>query len=143
NVVWNKDRYVISWYDRTATPKAIYGAVVGEDGTFMVQPKPITFPGQFRSRYPYMRALGDRLLLVYSDDRDQNNGYELDSELISTTLGPPGPEQRLTNAARDSVYPIATFGPDGYLGVFFRDDRDAGEHHVWFTRLGCAVGGMP
>lgn len=141
NVVWNKDRYVISWYDKTASPKAIYAAVVGEDGTVMVPPKAITNPGSFRSRYPFLRALGDRLLVVYADDRDQNDGYELYSRMISNALEGIGPEQRLTNAKKDSVYPIAAFGPEGNVGILFRDDREGGDHHVWFTRLGCVAGG--
>jgi hypothetical protein len=140
NVVWNKDRYVISWYDTSAKPKAIYAAVVGEDGALMVKAQPITNPGTFRSRYPFMRALGDRLLVVYSDDRDQNDGYELYSRMVSSSLAPIGPEQRLTNAKKESIHPIAAFGPDGNVGILFRDDRD-GAQHVWFTRLGCVAGG--
>jgi Putative metal-binding motif len=139
-VIWNKDRYVVAWYDRTANPKAIYAAVVSEDGEFMVKPRPISSPGQFRSRYPFLRPLGDRLLAVYADDRDQNDGYELYSRMLSNTLDSIGSERRLTNAKRDSIQPVAAFGPDGNVGILFRDDRDAGEHHVWFTRLGCVAG---
>ncbi|MBW2528943.1 MAG: hypothetical protein JRI23_32505, partial [Deltaproteobacteria bacterium] len=47
----------------------------------------------------------------------------------------------LTNAAYDSTDPIAAFGPEGDLGILFRDDRDGGYHHVWFTRLSCIVPG--
>jgi hypothetical protein len=49
------------------------------------------------------------------------------------------PEQRITSEAFDSIYPVSTFGPDGDVGVLFRDDRLDGDHHVWFTRLGCLV----
>jgi hypothetical protein len=140
NVVWNNDRYVISWYDTSAKPKAIYAAVVGEDGALMVKAQPITNPGSAHSRYPFLRALGDRLLVVYSDDRDKNDGYELYSRMVSNSLAPLGPEQRLTNAKKGSIKPIAAFGPDGNVGILFRDDRD-GAQHVWFTRLGCVAGG--
>jgi len=138
-VVWNKDRYVIAWYDRTASPKAIYAAAVGEDGSILVPPKPITNPGVFRSRYPHLKPLGDRLLLVYADDRDQNDGYEIYARMITSELGGLGPEQRVTNAPRDSIYPVADCGPDGDVGILFRDDREGGKHHVWFTRLGCVA----
>jgi hypothetical protein len=147
-VVWNKPHgaepgsYVVAWFDRTANPKAIYGAVVNEAGEVLVAPKPLTDPGAFRSRYPFLRPLGDRLLLVYSDDRDQNDGYELYARMIDDHLGPLGPEQRLTNAPRDSINPIAAFGPDGDVGVLFRDDRINGEHHMFFTRLGCVTGAL-
>ncbi|MRG98360.1 putative metal-binding motif-containing protein [Polyangium spumosum] len=137
-VVWNQDRYVIAWYDKTKNPKAIYGAVVDEDGNVLVQPKALTNPGSFRSRYPTLKALGDRVLLVYADDRDQNDGYELYALMLNQDLSPSGSEQRVTFAKRDSIYPIATFGPDGNVGILFRDDRE-GQQHVFFTRLGCIV----
>jgi hypothetical protein len=53
-------------------------------------------------------------------------------------LDPLSQERRITFAKRDSIYPMAEFGPDGNVGILFRDDRD-GEQHVWFTRLGCIV----
>ncbi|MDI3289084.1 putative metal-binding motif-containing protein [Polyangium sp. 15x6] len=137
-VVWNQDRYVVAWFDKTANPKAIYGAVVDEDGNILVEPKALTNPGSFRSRYPSLKALGDRVLLVYADDRDQNDGYELYALMLDQSLNPSGPEQRVTFAKRDSIYPIATFGPDGNVGILFRDDRE-GDQHVFFTRLGCIV----
>ncbi|APR75743.1 RTX toxin [Minicystis rosea] len=140
SVVWNKDRYVIVWYDKTANPKAIYAAAVAEDGTILTPATPVTSPGAFRSRYPNLRPLGDRLLLVYSDDRDQNQGYELYSRMISPTLAPLTPELRITHAARDSIYPVAAFGPEGNVGILFRDDREDGNQNVYFTRLGCVAG---
>ena len=138
-VVWNEDRYVIAWYDKSADPKAIYAAAVTEDGALLIPATPITDPGSFRSRYPFLRPLGDRLLLVYSDDRDQNDGYELYSRMISSDLTPVTPESRLTFDTMDSVNPIATFGPEGDVGILFRDDRDGGEHHIFFMNLGCVA----
>jgi hypothetical protein len=140
NVVWNKDRYVVAWYDKSATPKAIYAAVIGEDGTLLQPAKNVTNPGPFRSRYPFLRPLGDRLLLVYSDDRDQNQGYEIYSRMLSPTLDPLTPELRVTNAPRDSVFPIAAFGPQGNVGILFRDDRESGQQNIYFSRLGCVAG---
>ncbi|MFO0755367.1 MAG: MopE-related protein [Byssovorax sp.] len=141
-VVWNKDRYVISWFDITAPSKAIYATAVDESGVIVVPTKAISNPGPFRSRYPYLRPLGDRLLAVYSDDRDQNDGYELYSRMISADLEPLSPEQRLTNAKKDSIYPIPAFGPEGNVGILFRDDR-LQEQDVWFTRLGCVTSPNP
>ncbi len=141
-VVWNQDRYVISWFDIDAASKAIYATAVDENGVIIVPTKAISNPGPFRSRYPYLRPLGDRLLAVYSDDRDQNDGYELYSRMISSGLEPIGPEQRLTNAPKDSIYPIPAFGPEGNVGILFRDDRQL-EQDVWFTRLGCVTSPNP
>jgi hypothetical protein len=138
-VVWNEDRYVIAWYDKSASPKAIYAAVVSEDGEVLVPPTAVSQPGPFRSRYPFLRPLGDRVLFVYSDDRDQNDGYELYARMIANDLSALGPEQRLTNAPKDSIGPVAAFGPDGNVGILFRDDREAGAHHVYFTGLACVA----
>lgn len=142
-VVWNRDRYVIAWFDKSASPKAIYAAAVAEDGTLLVPPTPVSSPGPFRSRYPFLRPLGDRLLLVYSDDRDQNDGYELYSRMIGADLTGLGNEKRLTQDKMDSIYPVATFGPDGDVGILFRDDREGGEHHVYFMNLGCQTSPVP
>lgn len=142
-VVWNEDRYVIAWFDKSANPKSIYAAAVAEDGTVLVPATPVTSPGTFRSRYPYLRPLGDRLLLVYSDDRDQNDGYELYSRMIGADLAPLTDEKRLTVDTMDSIYPIAAFGPEGDVGILFRDDRDNGEHHVFFMKLGCVATSSP
>jgi len=137
-ITWNQDRYIVVWFDKTANPKAIYGAVVDETGQVLVPPKALTQPGQFRSRYPTIKALGDRALIVYADDRDQNDGYELYTLMLDQKLNPISQERRITFAKRDSIYPIAEFGPDGNVGILFRDDRD-GAQHAWFTRLGCIV----
>ncbi len=140
-VVWNEDSYVIAWYDKSASPKAIYAAVVAPDGTVLVSPRAVTSPGGANSRYVTLKPLGDRVLLVYADDRDQNLGYEIYARMLTEDLEPaPGAEQelRVTSAIGDSVYPRAAFGPDGDVGILFRDDRES-EQRVWFTRLGCST----
>ena len=58
--------------------------------------------------------------------------------MLFDDLSPLTPEMRLTNAPDDSINPIAAFGPDGNVGVLFRDDRE-GEQAVFFTRLGCVA----
>lgn len=138
-VIWNQDRYIVTWYVRGGGAKAIYGTSLAEDGTVLTPPTRLSEPGQNRSRFPELLPLGDRSLLIYADDRDANQGYELYTRMLAADLSPLGPEQRLTNAPFDSIYPTATFGPNGDVGVLFRDDRDGGNHHVWFTRLGCVA----
>jgi hypothetical protein len=142
-VEWNRDHYIVAWFDRSGPVKAIFGTTISADGTIIVPPTALTSPGAFNSRYPHIKALGDRALLLYADDRDQNDGYELYARMFAPDLSPMGTEQRLTTAAYNSISPIAAFGPDGDLGVLFRDDRLGGEHHVYFTRLGCVSAPTP
>jgi hypothetical protein len=139
-VVYNEDHYLVSWYVRSGANKAIFAASISEDGDILTPATAISAPGSFRSRHPTILPLGDRALFLYADDRDQNQGYELYSRMVDSSLSALTDERRLTTAAFDSIYPRASFGPDGDVGVLFRDDREAGAHHVWFTRLGCVAG---
>ena len=136
-VVWNMDRYIVAWYDNTADPKAIYAASYSATGELITPVTAITSPGAFQSRYPFLRALGDRILVVYADDRDQNDGYEIYTRMIYPNLTPLLGELRVTDAPGDSVHPYAAFGPDGNFGILFRDDREAGQQNVFFTSLTC------
>lgn len=139
----NLDEYVVVWVDETTLVEStLWGAVIDQAGGVVVPPRPIVEPGagQF-ARYPTVRALGDRILVVYSDTRDADD-YELWAKLLDARLEPLEPERRITFASGMTVYPRAAFGPDGNLGVLFRDDR-LGEQHAWFTRLGCAVATIP
>jgi hypothetical protein len=137
-IVWNKQSYVVAWFDIDHSPQAVYGAVVNEDGTVVV-PATVLTNSPRHSRYPSLLPLGDRMLLVYSDDRDQNLGYELYSRMLTSKLAPWMPEARLTFAQGESVYPTPAFGPSGDIGVLFRDDRLSAPH-VYFTRLRCQAG---
>ncbi len=136
-VVWNDDRYVIAFYDPsvTATKKAIYGTAIDESGRTIVPLKQLTDSTRF-SRYPSLLPLGDRNLLVFADTKDSNGGYELYSKMLAKDLSTLGTERRITTATGDSIFPVASFGPQGNVGVLFRDDR-LGALHVFFTNLVC------
>jgi hypothetical protein len=136
NVLWNEDRYVVTWFVRSGSNKAIFAATYDENGALMTPPTAISQPGGANSRYPSVLALGDRILFSYADDRVGN--YELYTRMVSSTLEPLSPETRLTNAPQDSIKPIMTFGPEGNVGVMFRDHRDL-QDEVWFTRLACVT----
>jgi len=132
------DRYVATFYDANPTKRVVYGTVVGKDGTVIV-PATNVAESPSQSRDPSMLALGDRVLFVYADDRDQNSGYELYTrELsadLSTELEPP---TRVTNAPGDSIAPLLTFAADGTVLVLFRDDRGPNPA-VWETGLACSM----
>ena len=136
-LVWNRDAYVAAWYDSASAPFTIYGAVVDEKGTILVPATPLAVTPS-RARYPWLMPLGDRLLLLFSDDRDGNAGYELYAKMVTANLEAASPDIRITKAEGHSIYPMASFGPAGDLGVLFRDDRLL-EQHVYFTRLSCVL----
>ena len=140
-VAWNKGNYVVAWHDESADPRAIYAAVVEEDGTVSVPVTAISSPGSARSRNPNVKAFGNRVLVVYQDNRDGNTGYELYARMVDDKLSPLTVEERITFWPQDSTYPIASFGPDGNVGVLYRDyDTQSLEQQVFFTHLGCVAG---
>ncbi|MGZ3416817.1 MAG: putative metal-binding motif-containing protein [Polyangiales bacterium] len=139
-IAWNGDDYVVAFHDQDSAKKAIYAITFDEAGKVGIPLKQITDSVR-SSRFPWLLPLGDRLLVVFSDSKDMNSGYELYTKMLDKTLAPLGPERRVTNAPGDSVSPIASFGPTGDVGVIFRDDRTM-EVHTYFTRLVCRASGM-
>jgi hypothetical protein len=141
-IVWNEDHYLVTWFERSAPFKAVFATTVSEQGAIITPVTAISQPpGSARSRDPAVLPLGDRALFVYADNRDDPEGrYELYTRMVNANLTPITAEQRLTFAPKDSTNPIATFGPDGDVAVFFKDERINGEDHVWLTRLGCVAG---
>jgi hypothetical protein len=132
------DRYVAAFYDASPTKRVVYGTVVGKDATIVVPPTDVAdSPNQARD--PTLLTLGDRVLFVFADNRDQNSGYELYAHTfsadLSTELTPP---TRITNAKGDSVAPLVAFADDGTVLVLFRDDRGANPA-VWETGLACTM----
>jgi hypothetical protein len=134
NVVWNQTSYVVAWYN-PSPPHAIFAAVVGEDARPIVDSRPVTESPR-HSRYPALLPYGDRVLLVWSDDKDDNMGYELYAKSLDAELHPLTDEKRLTTAWGESIQPVAAFGPEGEVGILFRDDREKSPQ-VYFTRLSC------
>ncbi len=138
-IAWNRDAYLVAWYETDLAPRAVYGAALSEDGARVTAARALTDSPR-HSRYPALLPLGDRALLVWSDDKDANQGYELYSKMLDGHLASAlGPESRITRATGDSVMPYAAFGPAGDVGVLFRDDRDGGPE-VYFSHLACQAG---
>ena len=142
-IVWNEaaQNYLVAYYDPTTSPHAIYATVLDEDGNTIVPTRAVTESPR-HSRYPALLSLGNRVVLIYSDDRDDNLGYELYTKMLDETLEPVGPELRLTSAMGDSIMPKLSFGPNGDIGVLFRDDRH-GRQSVFFSRLVCTAESSP
>ncbi|MEO7328062.1 MAG: hypothetical protein ABI193_05765, partial [Minicystis sp.] len=139
-VVWNFDRYVIAWQDLKTPSHALRAVAIAPDGSTLVPPTEITAPGAHNSRAPRLLALGDSLLVVYADDRDDNGGYEIYARTLSPSLTPLSAELRVTSAMGDSVSPMIAAGPGapfGDVGILFRDDRAAAQQNIFFNRIHC------
>lgn len=131
-IVANGPQYVVAWCEDPPSP-TISGAVRDELGQEVVSAKVLTL-GNRHARAPALLPFGDRVLLVWADDRDGNDGYELYAKMLDRRLEPIGPEMRLTAARGDSIDPFVAFGPAGDVGILFSDNR-AGVPQAFFTRL--------
>jgi hypothetical protein len=133
-LVYSAPEFIVVWYE-DPPGKSIFGTVRGELGQELVRAKVLT-SGNRHARTPAVLPFGDRVLLVWADDRDGNLGYELYAKMLDKRLEPLGPEQRLTSAPGDSMDPVLAFGPGGDVGILFSDNR-AAVPQTFFTRLGC------
>ena len=81
-----------------------------------------------------MLSLGDRFLLIWSDDFYGN--FELSAKVLDTNLSELEPRRRLTNAEGDSIGVESALGDNGRVGVLF-DDWRSGKQHSYFMSVGC------
>lgn len=133
-----RDRFVVLWelYPSGGSPgEAIWGAAFDLDGRLLLQPRPVTSGARF-ARFHDALSLGDRLLVMWTDDRDGN--YEIYWQILSPDLGVIEQRQRLTFSPSDSLGPALAVGPDGKIGVLFSDSPE-GSRQVYFTTLECGL----
>ncbi len=140
-VVWNRDRWVLAWFDddEASPDHEVWGATRTAGGDALTAAQRLTRDAGF-SRYPTLLPLGDRVLMAWADDRDGGQ-YSLWARTFTSDLAPLSAESRVTRTAMGptaSVYPALARGPDGDVGVLFRDQRE-GRIQAWFTRLQCAI----
>lgn len=134
-----RDRFFVSWTLQAPdfTPgQSVFGATLDTDGTVLKGPAALTSGATF-ARAHAVQSLGDRFLLVWADDHDDN--YELYSKLLSLELEELTPRQRITQTPSETLAPSVSLGPEGDVGILFRD-RQTGERQLYFTRLTCAAG---
>lgn len=133
------DGWVVAWHGMTPSSRTIWAVRVSATGERLGIARPVV-ETRGHARYPYVLGLGDRVLMVYSDDRDGLQGYELYFTMLDASLAQLTPPVRLTENAGDTIFPAAAFGPNGDIGILFRDEPlDWGR--VLFTRLVCAPRG--
>ncbi len=127
--------WVAVWHGTAEGQRTIWGVQLDADGALIAPVRRIIdTPGH--ARYPFPISTGDRIIMVYSDDRDEGHGYDVFGVTLDASLAPLAGPDRLTDAPGDSIFPTASFGPHGDIGVIFRDDR-TGVGQVYFTRLLC------
>lgn len=137
------NRFVVLWaiYPNEGSPAdAIWGAAFDLDGRLLLSPRPVTSGARF-ARFQEALSLGDRLLVMWSDDHDTTNGrFEIYWEILGSDLSVREPRQRLTFSAGDSVGAALAIGPGGKIGVVFNGWAE-GSRQVYFTTLECGVRG--
>ena len=134
-VAWADGGFVVVWQDEPSeedrdiaaarVPRMPAGPVEG--------PLRLVFGAQW-SRAPALLANGDRVVVVYSDDRGA--GYDLYMGLFDPSLTRLTEDVQVTTAPGDSMFAGLARGGTS-IGVLFEDQRD-GNWEVYFTRLLCA-----
>lgn len=134
-ITFAQDRFIIAWerQEDGVPGEAIHAMAVLEDGTVVVAERPVTEAAGF-AKTPSLLSLGDRALMAWSDQRDEN--FEIYAKHLSLELEELTPRQRLSNDPAQSLYPLMSFGPEGEIGVVF-DDRRTGTWQPYFVRLSC------
>jgi hypothetical protein len=136
-IVWSRDRYVVVWDTRTATPgPTIRGAAIAPDGTLLVQPRDVTRRAPF-ARSEALLPLGDRLLLAWASD--VAGSYAIYSKTIGVDLTELSSEAQVVSGPSDSVGPAMAFGTSNGVGLAF-EDRRSGTFQVYATNLECVAG---
>lgn len=134
----NAGRFAVAWHVVLPSSRPgpqIWGVVVSEDGELLGAPKPLTEPAQF-ARYPSLLALGDRLLLLWSEWRTDR--FEIYSRELTPALDPAGEATLLTGSSLEAYAPLPAFGPRGEVGVMFTGrSMESRDPQVFFTRLSC------
>ncbi len=128
------DRFIALWSTRGENwGESLWGAAFSERGELLVAPRPVTAGAKFARSHAAI-SLGDRLLVLWADDRAGH--YDVYWQVLDRELRELVARQRLTTSATNSVAPAAAIGPGGRIAVLFDDWLD-GSEQVYFTTLTC------
>jgi len=140
-IVRTSDTFVVAWHTGGESGvgagwgPVLQGAALDDRGTVLAA-GPITM-GDVNAKDRALVSLGDRVLVVWSAKPDDTTPYQLYFEVISARdLSVITPRQLLVASASRLSEPIAALGPNGDVGVVFKDDT---LEQVYFTHLGCAL----
>src|SRR5512133_2237866 len=133
---WTGDRFLIVWGEKTETSvgAAIWAMSIDEAGNTIESARTIT-SGASMARGPFIVSLGDRFVLLWSDDRFSPGSFELSMQTFSNNLLALDEQQMITALGADSLDPVAALG-GGTLGIAFRT-RLNGPWQTYFTALAC------
>jgi hypothetical protein len=128
--------FVVTWDVYTTAPgPAIMGAVVTEQGELIAGPEPITSGASYARAHDTL-SLGDRFLLMWSDDYYGN--YEISAKVLDLALGELEPRRRLTSDDNDTIGVESVLGEAGRVGLVL-DDWRSGTHQAYFSTIGCGT----
>ena len=133
--LWDGEAYLVSWYERGPDAQTIWATRVDDAGDVLVPPQRFTDSPR-NARYPDTLRTGESTWVVFSDDRDDNAGYELYAEKRGTQLHSVSPAFRITDAPGHSIFPVVSNGAGDEIVIVFQDDRD-GIPRLYGTKLTC------
>lgn len=136
SIRWTGDRFLIAWGEKTESSvgPAIWAMSIDEAGNTLEPSRRIT-SGASMARGPFILSMGDRFVLLWSDDRFTPGSFELSMQTFGNDLRPLDDQQMITALGTDSLDPVAALG-GGTLGVAFRT-RLNGPWQTYFTALEC------
>ncbi len=128
------DSFAMTWAICTDSGPGseIFGALFDTQGKLSFGPVQV-LSGSAHVRSQATLSLGDRLVLAWADDSQQN--YELWFETLDEKLTSSA-RQRITTTSSETLDPILAPANDGSIGVLF-EDRVSGTRQAYFTSLIC------
>jgi len=136
SIRWNGDRYILTWAVRIGDSygPTIWAMSVDDAGRTLGSPRPITI-GAGVARSPSIVGLGDRFMLLWTDDRYSPKLLELSMQTFLNDFSALDVQQQITTLDSDSLDPVGVLG-GGALGILFRSHL-SGPWHTYFTALRC------
>jgi hypothetical protein len=126
--------FAVLWENRTDGPgNVLWGALFDEEAKMLVEPVALASGASHLNDHSAI-SLGDRLLVVWSDDSSGN--YDLYWQMFDSRLAPLGERAAITANSSDTIGPSLAVSASGSVGVSYEDYSD-GSRQVYFTRLLC------
>ena len=129
--------FLVTWIpsDGPGPGGAIKGMLVDERGGMLVPTRDLTSGAPHVNSHAVL-SLGDRALLVWSDDLEGN--FEIYAMVIGLDLGQIEARTRLTAADYDSIEPYLSMTETGRVGIMF-DDKRTTKKAAYFMTIGCQL----